>query len=293
VGDLETAVAGPEALVHRVQELLVRLDEVPDPNARAVAQGLLGALMDLYGEGLERIFRALAADDPHVSRVRDALVEDGVVASLLLVHGLYPVDLETRVRRALDGVRPYMHSHGGDVTLVDLDGGVATLRLEGSCDGCRSSAQTLELAIRQALDEAAPDLEGIEVEGVVEPALPAFPAGKQLPLAAPPGPRPVWTPVDGLERLGSGERAVLDVDGARLLVANVDGTLLAYLDACAGCGEPIHDGGLESGVLACPSCGRRFELPRAGRACGGHEELHLTPVPLLPGEGGRLTVAVA
>ena len=121
-------------------------------------------MLELYGEGLERIVHALEA----APEVRDGLAQDGVVASLLLIHGLYPVPLAERVEAALESVRPYMESHGGGVELVGLEGGVAHLRLRGSCDGCPASASTLELAIREALDEAAPDLDGIEVEGVVE-----------------------------------------------------------------------------------------------------------------------------
>ena len=70
------------------------------------------------------------------------------------------------MQEALDSVRPYMESHGGNVELLGIEDGVARLRLEGSCDGCPASASTMELAIEQALQEAAPDLEGIDVEGV-------------------------------------------------------------------------------------------------------------------------------
>jgi Fe-S cluster biogenesis protein NfuA len=160
---------GPDALMQRVQELTERLQAVPDRAAREAGEGLVSAVIDLYGEGLERIVRALDEAGPEAAGVRQALVDDGVVASLLLIHGLYPVDLETRVQEALDGVRPYMHSHGGDVELLGLEDGVARLRLEGSCQGCPASAATLEQALRQALEEAAPDLAGMEVEGTEAP----------------------------------------------------------------------------------------------------------------------------
>jgi Fe-S cluster biogenesis protein NfuA len=156
----------PDVLVARVQELEERLDAIADPVAREVAEGLVAAVMDLYGEGLERILRALDEAGPPAAELRGRIVDDGVVGSLLLIHGLYPVDLETRVQEALDGVRPYMHSHGGDVELLGLEDGVARLRLEGSCQGCPASSATLEQAIRQALEEAAPDLQGLEVEGI-------------------------------------------------------------------------------------------------------------------------------
>ena len=79
---------------------------------------------------------------------------------------------------ALDSVRPYMDSHGGNVELLSLDDGVARIRLRGSCSDCSASSVTLELAIKQALEDAAPDLEGLEVEGVA-PQMP----GLALPMA--------------------------------------------------------------------------------------------------------------
>ena len=169
-----------EALVGRVEELTAQLEAIGDPFARSCAEELVGALMGLYGEGLERIFEAIAEEGSEA--LRDRLTEDGVVASLMLIHGLYPVALETRVQEALDSVRPYMESHGGNVELLGIEDGVARLRLEGSCNGCPASASTMELAIEQALQEAAPDLAGIDVEGVQappEPALGAF----ELPMS--------------------------------------------------------------------------------------------------------------
>ena len=154
----------PAPPVERFQNLIARLESIDDDEARGIAEELVGTMLELYGEGLERIVHALDA----APEVRDGLAQDGVVASLLLIHGLYPVPIAERVEAALESVRPYMESHGGGVELVRLEGGIAHLRLHGSCDGCPASASTLELAIREALDEAAPDLDGIEVEGVVE-----------------------------------------------------------------------------------------------------------------------------
>ena len=163
----------------RLEELTAGLD--------AAGEELAGALMELYGEGLERIMEAVDDD------TRARLAEDGVVASLLLMHGLYPVPLEDRVREALDNVRPYMESHGGDVELLGIEDGVARIRLEGHCVGCAASASTLELGIRRALAATAPDLDGLEVEGVLdEPTHEAPPGAILLPMAgaAPAAPTP-------------------------------------------------------------------------------------------------------
>jgi Fe-S cluster biogenesis protein NfuA/nitrite reductase/ring-hydroxylating ferredoxin subunit len=277
---MATAATGADALVRRVEELAERLEHASDPEASEAAQELLAATLDLYGAGLERIFRALET----VPEVRDALVEDGIVASLLLIHDLYPVDLETRVREALDTVRPYLESHGGNVEIVSLEDGVLRLRLQGSCNGCRASSSTLELAIERALDEAAPDLLGLEVEGLAEPVRPPKPLAV---LGS--APARDWLDLDGAADVESGALRALLLDGLRLVVANVGGTLLAYRDTCAGCGAPLAAGSLEAGVLTCGSCSRQFALTLAGRLVGD-EELQLEPLPLLE-EDGKVRVA--
>jgi Fe-S cluster biogenesis protein NfuA len=162
-----TEQQAPEELVERVQELLGSLDEIADPVAQQRVQELVGTVLELYGAGLERILGVLADAGEPALPIRDALLEDGIVASLLLIHGLYPVPLEDRVMQALDSMRPYMATHGGSVELLSLEDGVARLRLGGSCNGCPSSAATLEYALKEAIDQAAPDLLGLEVEGVV------------------------------------------------------------------------------------------------------------------------------
>ena len=172
--------------IGRLEELTAGLD--------AAGEELAGALMDLYGEGLERIMAAVDED------TRARLAEDAVVASLLLMHGLYPVPLEQRVREALDSVRPYMESHGGSVELLSVQDGVATIRLDGHCSGCSASASTLELGIRQALEASAPDLEGLEVTGVLsEPTHGPPPGAILLPMAG--------TPAQGAGFLGAAPAA--------------------------------------------------------------------------------------
>lgn len=305
---MESATTAPaEALVERFQELTAGLERIDDPLARRSAEDLIGVVLDLYGEGLRRIFAALTERGEETEELRHELADDGVVASLMLIHDLYPVELATRVSEALASVRPYMESHGGDVELVELTDGVARIRLNGSCDGCPASSATLELAIKQALDEHAPDLVALEVEGGSgERGIDAKPSGVELPIvqvgsaggegrAAPPTAEtnglPSWFGIDGIAGLEDGELVGAAAAGMPLVVANVDGTLLAYRDACADCGAPLAGAALIDGVLACTSCGRRYYLPRAGRSLDD-EHLQLEPVPLLR-ESGAVRVAVA
>ena len=283
-----TASSTSDELVARVQELQDALEAAPDSATRALAEELVSAVVQLYGEGLERILERLNVSGRAGPEIASSLTEDPLLSTLLLIHDLHPVPLDVRVQEALDSVRPYMESHGGNVELLSLEQGVARIHLQGSCSDCSASSVTLELAIKQALEDRAPDLVGLEVEGL-EPkavtgvALPMISSHPSLPMA---DTGPAWYEVDALN--GSDLSAVT-VAGRALLVANVDGTLLAYEDRCAGCGEALHGGTLSAGTLTCPECERAFSLPRAGRAVGD-DALQLTPVPLLRDQG---TVKVA
>jgi nitrite reductase/ring-hydroxylating ferredoxin subunit len=102
---------------------------------------------------------------------------------------------------------------------------------------------------------------------------------------------PAWVSVDGVEGLPDGSLTAVQVEGEAIVVGSVDGALLAYANACAGCGGRLEGGRLEAGILDCPGCGLRFDLPAAGRSAGG-EDLQLRPVPLLSdGAGTRVAVA--
>jgi len=96
----------------------------------------------------------------------DKIGEDPLVSNLLILHGLHPLDLETRIRRALDEVKPRLGLHGGDVDLISvMADGTVRLQLSGNCHGCPSSRITLKSSIEGALYRAAPDIMALEVEG--------------------------------------------------------------------------------------------------------------------------------
>ena len=152
-----------------IEKLVQEIAEFPDLHERTVAQELVQALLDMYGEGLTRLLEITMYPEASGIEVIDTFAEDGLLSSLFLLHGLHPLDIETRVMQALDEVRPYLKSHGGNVEFVKVEAGIAYLRLEGSCHGCSGSTTTLKLAIEEAIYKAAPDLDGLEVEGVSEP----------------------------------------------------------------------------------------------------------------------------
>jgi Fe-S cluster biogenesis protein NfuA len=149
----------------RIEILLQEATELPDPRARATVEELVQALLDMYGEGLARILELTAQTEASGNELIKTFTKDELLSSLFLLHELHPVEVETRVARALAEVRPYLKSHGGNVELVKIDKGVAYLRLEGS----PSSTITLKQAVEEAIYKAAPDLAELQVEGVTDP----------------------------------------------------------------------------------------------------------------------------
>jgi Fe-S cluster biogenesis protein NfuA len=66
------------------------------------------------------------------------------------------------VEKVLDELRPYLMSDGGNVELVELDGPIVKLRLQGACGSCPSSTMTLRMGIERRLREFIPEIAEVE-----------------------------------------------------------------------------------------------------------------------------------
>jgi Fe-S cluster biogenesis protein NfuA/nitrite reductase/ring-hydroxylating ferredoxin subunit len=269
-----------------VERLLDEVRAKAGPGTWPLVEQVLHRVISLYAGGLERLLSHAVDAGVMPETFRDRLCSDELVSSLLVLHGLHPLSTEERVRRALDRVRPYLGSHAGDVELLGVnEGGAARLRLLGTCSHCASSQATVENLLRRSIEEAAPEITDVHVEGAKKPAAEA---GSLVPLKVKresAGPRPLWTVVEGLEDLVDGATRLVDVTGTRILAIRHGESLLAYRDGCADCGESLEQASMQSGVLTCPACQRRYEVSRAGRPVDGHgRSLH--PVPLLSNESG-------
>jgi Fe-S cluster biogenesis protein NfuA len=164
-----------QQLIQRIEELVGKIEAMPDPEARATGVELLQSLMELNGAGIERMME-LTADAGEVGQsLIDGFGRDEMVRGLLLLYGLHPLELETRVRQALDTVRPSLASHGGDAELLGIEEGVVRVRMQSNGHGhsCPSTATTLKQSIEAAIYDAAPDLVALEVEGLDGQTAPA------------------------------------------------------------------------------------------------------------------------
>jgi Fe-S cluster biogenesis protein NfuA/nitrite reductase/ring-hydroxylating ferredoxin subunit len=271
--------------------------------ARERAEQLVGEVVELYGAALSRVMAALGARAD--TAMLNSLIADDLVASLLLVHGLHPHDVRRRVSDALDRVRPYLGSHGGDVHLLDIDGDTVKLQFAGSCKSCPSSAVTLELAVEDAIRAAAPEVSSIEV--VAPEAAPAepttvIPAESLLAQVharghANGGKAAAWHPLPDLADLAPGEVGGFSVAAVMVLACRVGDQLYAYRDHCPSCdgsmaGAALHRRvGTAEPVLRCPRCRAHFDVVHAGASLDDGLTRHLDPIPLLLRDG-VLSIAV-
>ncbi|MDY7005395.1 MAG: NifU family protein [Cyanobacteriota bacterium] len=62
------------------------------------------------------------------------------------------------VENVLDELRPYLAADGGNVELVEIDGPIVNLRLQGACSSCPSSTMTLKMGIERKLKDEIPEI---------------------------------------------------------------------------------------------------------------------------------------
>ena len=281
----------------RIEVLLGELRSQASPEVGAKVEEVVGLLVELYGAGLERILEIVNEDAEAAAPLLQRFTDDKFIESLLVLHGIHPVDVDTRIEAALDRARPYLGSHAGGVEYLGVDDdGVAHLKLEGSCHGCPSSTVTVKLTLEQAIAEAAPEVMRVEVEGVAE--APTGPSPSLLQIQTRPGAGSngsdaaadaagSWMPVNAVGLL-PGEKRIQMVESMEVLICSAVGNLYAYRNACASCGASLQDAALLDEALRCSRCGTLYNVRLAGRSVHTSDgsSVHLDPLPLLQDASG-------
>lgn len=163
-------LTGLGPLLDRLEDLLAEVEARPEDEQRPVFELLDGV------DALHRLAVQRLADVLGEAALRSVTAADPAVGWLFTAYGV-GVDDTAAAEQALDQVRPYLTSHGGDVEVLAVDRGAVTVRLTGACSGCTASAVTLQAGVEEALRENLPGFDRMVV--VEDPAAPAHP---------PPGP---------------------------------------------------------------------------------------------------------
>ncbi len=227
--------------------------------------------------------------------------EHPVAQALLAMYGLAPLDERIQVEEALDEVRPYIESHGGELELLDVQDGIVHLRMSGACHGCAASAMTLRRGIEEKLRERYPGFREVvahEPENgdggnqVAEPQLLQIERPQLLQIDG--LKRPVFQAAGPLGDLAPGEMKAIEVDEGSILILNVGGEPYAFRNACPQESDrelPLDGGRLTGTVLVCPWHNCSYDA-RSGKRVDdlpGEPALAVVPVAV---RDGMLQVAV-
>ncbi|MBL9147947.1 MAG: NifU family protein [Phycisphaerae bacterium] len=264
----------PEDLVAAVDRARRRADGFGDEPKAAVA-AFTSALEAFHAEALRRIVRRLRADERGKELLFE-LVDDPLVHAAMLTLGIVKPDVVVRVARAIERVRPYAQSHGGDVELVRVEAKVAYVRMHGACSGCSASAQTLSESVETAVKAVAPEIERVEaiadrpVVGLVTLTVKADEA---------PSERHGWVAGPSVDELAESRPTRVLNEGCDVLLVRRGERVFAYRNSCPHQGMPLDDGMLsDDGVLMCPWHGLQFDV--CSGECVNEPSVQLEPLPL-------------
>ena len=112
-----------------VERLLRQVESTADPHLRASVQELLEAVMSLHSAGLERVLDLLRVL-PDGEQLIQSIGRDGLVGSILVLHGVHPVAVDGRLAYAVDKVRTRLRSHDAQIELLNFSDGVVRHRSE-------------------------------------------------------------------------------------------------------------------------------------------------------------------
>jgi hypothetical protein len=174
-----------QARLQTLGSLLHDLETIADPASRSAAKELVQLLMDLHGSGLERILEIVFQSGEVGGEIIDKLGRDSLVSSLLVLYGLHPEELQTRVERKLEQIRSKLHKMGAQARLVSVNGTEVRLHVAIDRHSCGSTARSIASVVEEAMYEAAPDLTSLVVEGLEEPSASGFVALEKLSTSSP------------------------------------------------------------------------------------------------------------
>ena len=263
-----------EQLAERVDRAIAEVQSL-EPEVRAKAMTLKSAIEEFHKIGLTHIVKTLK-NDANGKQLLFNLVDEPTVYALFAMHGLVRADLKTQVSRVIEMVRPYMQSHGGDVTLVDVQGKTVFVQLSGNCNGCSMSSVTLRNTVEESLREHVPEVEKVEVV----PNAPEAAGLVQLQTSPAADEDHGWVVGPPISKLSDGKPYAFENGNDKILLVSTKNGIRAYRNACAHQGLPL-DGGIldeESGTITCPWHG--FQYDSESGECFSAPQCQLEPFPL-------------
>lgn len=152
--------------VRKIGALVEELETIADPAARSSARQLMQLVMEFHGAAIDRILEILAnGGEPGMAFI-EQLGRDPMVSSLLVLYGLHPETLETRVSKAVERLQLKLQRDGAAIELLGIKDGAVSIRVTPGAHACGSTTNALRSQVEDAIFEAAPDIAGLNVEGL-------------------------------------------------------------------------------------------------------------------------------
>jgi len=252
-----------------------------DEQQRNTLQALKQAHDDLNKEAFTRLIRALKAEPAAMSVLKEA-VGDEVVYAVLRYHGILKPTLHERVEDALDSVRPYLESHGGNVELVEItQPDTVIIRLLGACDGCPASSLTLSEGVEKAIKEYCPEITTIKKAkgGVTAAPVSDVRVDFVSPFAR--SEDAGWVFVCELDSIPENKIKVSNVGNNEVLLSRFDNKVTCYENSCAHMGMPLDMGDVNQGILVCPHHGFEYSLQTGECLTAPEVQLHTHAVRVI------------
>ena len=166
--------------VRHLGESVSELDTMPDGPEKSRVRRILEQLMDVNGQGLERILQIVFESGLSGGELIDRLGKDEVAGGMLLLHSLHPDSLETRVASAVERLRARLRKLACAVELLGINAGAVRVRLTPGGHACGSSTREMRAMVEGAILESAPDLSTLEILGLEEKSSSGFVAIDRL-----------------------------------------------------------------------------------------------------------------
>ncbi len=297
MSEVQEQYLNAEGMVEQLNLLVEQIESYPDAKIRDKTLDLVQIILALHREALRRVLTSFDLL-PDKEKILSQVAADDVVRAILLIHGLLPNDLQTRVAVAIDELRPFLISQGGDVELLSVNDGRARMRLMRNGQGA-PPISALKLEIEKALIEAAPELLGIEIEGVSEQieatAKAAAILGSRLSQKNN-EPQPAklvqikrnnpaenhdgkWVSVIRSLTFEEGEFKIINYADVNLLVCKTGGDFYAFSNRCALENRALDDAEFENSMLVCACHGYHYDVRRKGR-CVEKPDVKLESLPV-------------
>lgn len=291
-GNDNTPVLTLGEVATHIGTLVRHFDEHAEPAVRDAVFELLDGIDALHRAGVTRLVELLV--EATGADVMERLAADHQAAPVLDLYDLLPLDDREQIDDALESVRPYIHSHGGEVEVLDVVDGIVHVRLQGACSGCAGSAVTLRRGVEEALRNGYTGFQGMEVhepEGLnaaegfgAAPAPSGFVSLEGLKASAGRFRKPEWTVVAAAEDVPEGSARAFESAGFPVLLCNVDGEIYGFRNECLNCGMPIGESRLSGPVVVCPWQNCAYDARTGRRVDGEDGRLQIYPVALVNGE---------